>query len=123
MIVDTKLRGVKAVQTLSRLNRTCPGKNDTFVLDFVNTAEDIQAAFQPFYQETLLEGEVNTDLLYQVQKELRGYAIYSDSDINAFATVYFGKKDSMSRMTSALKPVADRYNLLAPDARYQFRRL
>ena len=123
MIVDTKLRGVKAVQTLSRLNRTCPGKSDTFVLDFVNTAEDIQAAFQPFYQETLLEGEVNTDLLYQVQKELRGYAIYSDSDINAFAAVYFGKKDSMSRMTSTLKPVADRYNLLAPDARYQFRRL
>ena len=89
----------------------------------MNTAEDIKAAFQPFYQETMLEREVNTDLLYQVQKELRGYAIYSDNDIEAFAAEYFGKGASMGRMTSVLKPVADRYNLLAPDARYQFRRL
>ena len=123
MIVDKKLRGVKAVQTLSRLNRTCPGKVDTFVLDFINTQEDIREAFQPFYQETMLEREVNTDLLYQVQRELRGYAIYSDNDIEAFAREYFGKNDSMGRMTSALKPVADRYNNLNPDQRYQFRRL
>ncbi|MBR3041220.1 MAG: type I restriction endonuclease subunit R, partial [Eubacterium sp.] len=52
MIVDKKLKGVKAVQTLSRLNRTCPGKVDTFVLDFANKQEDILKAFQPFYQET-----------------------------------------------------------------------
>lgn len=127
MIVDKKLRGVKAVQTLSRLNRTCPGKTDTFVLDFINTQEDIQDAFQPFYQETMLEREVNADLLYQVQKELRGYSIYSDDDINAFAKEYFssGRQDakSMGRMTSVLKPVADRYNKLTPDERYQFRRL
>ena len=75
MIVDKKLRGVKAVQTLSRLNRTCPGKTDTFVLDFINTQEEIRDAFQPFYQETMLEKEVNADLLYQVQHELRGYAV------------------------------------------------
>ena len=127
MIVDKKLRGVKAVQTLSRLNRTCPGKTDTFVLDFINKQEDIQDAFQPFYQETMLEREVNTDLLYQVQKELRGYSIYSDADIEAFAGEYFryGRQDSrsMGRMTSILKPVADRYNKLTPDERYQFRRL
>ena len=126
MIVDKKLRGVKAVQTLSRLNRTCQGKTDTFVLDFINKQEDIQDAFQPFYQETILEGEVNTDLLYQVQKDLRGYAIYSDNDIEAFAAEYFSysKQDAraMGRMTSILKPVADRYNNLAPDERYQFRR-
>ena len=127
MIVDKKLRGVKAVQTLSRLNHTCPGKTDTFVLDFVNTREDIREAFQPFYQETMLEHEVNADLLYQVQKELRGYGVYSDEDIEAFAKEYFsgGKQDarSMGRMTSVLKPVADRYNQLTSDARYQFRRL
>ena len=127
MIVDKKLRGVKAVQTLSRLNRTCPGKTDTFVLDFINTQEDIQEAFQPFYQETMLEREVNTDLLYQVQKELRGYAVYSDIDIEAFAREYFGNSSqdgrAMGRMTSILKPVADRYNKLTPDERYQFRRL
>lgn len=127
MIVDKKLRGVKAVQTLSRLNRTCPGKTDTFILDFINTKEDIQDAFQPFYQETMLESEVNTDLLYQVQTKLRGYSVYSDDDIEAFANEYFGtgKQDSksMGRMTSILKPVADRYNKLTQDERYQFRRL
>ena len=127
MIVDKKLKGVKAVQTLSRLNRTCPGKSDTFVLDFINTQEDIQDAFQPFYQETMLESEVNTDLLYQVQHDLRGYSVYSDADIDAFAAEYFSyyKQDSraMGRMTSVLKPVADRYNKLTEDERYKFRRL
>ena len=127
MIVDKKLRGVKAVQTLSRLNRTCPGKTDTFVLDFINTQEEIQDAFQPFYQETMLEREVNADLLYQVQHELRGYAVYSDDDVNAFCDEYFkdGNQDdrAMGRMTSILKPVADRYNDLSADERYQFRRL
>lgn len=127
MIVDKKLRGVKAVQTLSRLNRTCQGKVDTFVLDFINSQKDIKEAFQPFYQETMLEGEINTDLLYQVQKNLRGYAVYSDNDINAFVKEYckHGKQDSrsMGRMTSILKPVADRYNNLTADERYNFRRL
>ncbi len=126
MIVDKKLRSVKAVQTLSRLNRTCPGKVDTFVLDFANTKEDILEAFQPFYQETSLSQEVNVDLIYQTQKELRGYAIYSDDDIEAFVAVWnrTGRQDAraMGRMTSALKPVADRYNLKTPDERYQFRR-
>ena len=126
MIVDKKLKGVKAVQTLSRLNRTCPGKTDTFVLDFVNKAEDIQKAFQPFYQETYLEQEVNADLLYKVQKDLRGFAVYSDADIEAFAKEYFRRnpgKDAIGRMSSVLKPVADRYNQKTQAERYQFRRL
>jgi len=126
MIVDKKLKTVKAVQTLSRLNRTCPEKNDTFVLDFVNTQEDILEAFQPFYQETMLQQEVNTDLIYQTQRELRGYGIYTDTDIEAFAKEYFrpGRQDarSMGRMSSTLKPTADRYNQKTPDERYQFRR-
>ena len=80
MIVDKKLKNVKAVQTLSRLNRTCPGKVDTFVLDFANKKEDILEAFQPFYQETSLEQEVNVDLIYQTEKELLDYAIYNEHD-------------------------------------------
>ena len=127
MIVDKKLRGVKCVQTLSRLNRICKGKTDTFVLDFVNSADDIRDAFQPFYQETTLSQEVNVDLIYKTQKELRDYNIYSDNDIKAFSDIYFshGRQDDkmMGKMTSALKPVADRYNKLSPDERYQFRRL
>lgn len=69
MIVDKKLRGVKAVQTLSRLNRTHPDKQDTFIIDFVNTKEDILKAFQPFYQETSLSQEINTDLIYKTPKD------------------------------------------------------
>ncbi len=126
MIVDKKLRSVKCVQTLSRLNRTCPGKNDTFILDFVNTADDIQDAFQPFYQETSLSQEVNTDLIYKLQKELHDYNIYSQNDVEAFCAIYYsGKKQdekSFGKMTSALKPVADRYNDLKADERYNFRR-
>lgn len=126
MIVDKKLKGVKAVQTLSRLNRTCTGKVDTFVLDFANKKEDILEAFQPFYQETSLSQEVNADLIYQTQKELRGFAVYNDADIEAFAKEYFstGRQDAraMGRMTSVLKPVADRYNQKTPNERYQFRR-
>lgn len=126
MIVDKKLKNVKAVQTLSRLNRTCPGKDDTFILDFVNEKEDIIDAFQPFYQETSLESEVNTDLIYQTQKELRDYKVYDDTDIKSFISVYkkSTKQDAkqLGRITSALKPVADRYNLLEQNDRYQFRR-
>jgi len=126
MIVDKKLRSVKCVQTLSRLNRTCPGKHDTFILDFVNTAEDIQDAFQPFYQETSLSQEVNTDLIYKLQKELHDYNIYSQNDVEAFCGVYYSDKKqdekAFGKMTSALKPVADRYNNLQADERYNFRR-
>lgn len=126
MIVDKKLKGVKAVQTLSRLNRTCPGKTDTFVLDFVNTQEEILDAFQPFYQETYLQEEVNSDLIYKTQRELRSYAIYDDADIENCSKIYFSntKQDAkdFGRITSALKPVVDRYNLKNEDDRYQFRR-
>ncbi len=121
MIVDKKLKNVKAVQTLSRLNRTCPGKADTFVLDFANKKEDILEAFQPFYQETSLEQEVNVDLIYQTEKELLDYAIYNENDIRAFTDIWNhpGKQDAtaIGKMTSVLKPVADRYNLKNPEER------
>lgn len=126
MIVDKKLKNVKAVQTLSRLNRTCSGKNDTFILDFANTTEEIQDAFQPFYQETSLSQPVNTDLIYQVQKEIRGYALYSENDVEAFMSRWKklngSTKDEMGKMTSSLKPVVDRYNLKGTEERYQIRR-
>jgi type I restriction enzyme R subunit len=126
MIVDKKLRGVKCVQTLSRLNRICPNKTDTFVLDFVNTAADIQEAFQPFYQETTLSQEVNVDLIYKLQKELHDYQLFSQADVEALCNIYYSNKKQnntmLGEMSSVLKPVADRYNLLQPDERYNFRR-
>ena len=127
MIVDKKLRNVKTVQTLSRLNRTCSGKNDTYVLDFANEAEDVQADFQVFYHETMLEEEVNTDLLYKVQKELRGFRIYDDQDIANFCEVYFAKgvqsADAQGVLVSKLVPAVQRYQEKAKDDQYQIRRV
>lgn len=126
MIVDKKLRGIKAVQTLSRLNRTCSGKDDTFILDFVNTADEIYDAFQPFYQETYLKEEVNADLLYSTQKTLRGYGVYGDNDVNNFVETYrkLSNKDknALGKLSVALKPFADAYNLKTSNEKYQFRR-
>ena len=126
MIVDKKLRNVKTVQTLSRLNRTCRGKNDTFILDFVNEKDDVQADFQVFYHETMLEEEVNTDLLYKVEKQLRCYRIYDDLDINAFCEVYFAKgaqgSDAQGLLVSKLVPAVQRYQEKEKDDRYQIRR-
>ena len=64
MIVDKELRDVKAVQTLSRVNRTYPGKTNTYILDFVNPIERIRDAFQQFYTVTTLDEEINFDLIY-----------------------------------------------------------
>ena len=126
MIVDKKLRDVKAVQTLSRLNRTCDGKEDTFVLDFVNTKEQILEAFQPYYQTTELKEELNKNLIYKTQKMLRNYKIYNDEDIKNVTDIYLKEKKNPSRqamITNALKPVVDGYNGLNQEQRYQFRKL
>ena len=126
MIVDKKLRGIKAVQTLSRLNRTCSGKDDTFILDFVNTQEEIFEAFQPFYQETYLQEEVNADLLYSIQKTLREYKIYNESDVNNFVETYkkLSNKDknALGKLSVALKPFESAYNQKSSNEKYQFRR-
>ena len=126
MIVDKRLRDVKAVQTLSRLNRTYPGKEDTYVLDFVNTREEILSAFQPYYQETVLTEEINVDLIYKTQKQLREFRVYNDADIEAVTKIYLaaGKRavSAQARITNALHPIAAAYNQMDRNQRYQFRR-
>ena len=129
MIIDKKLRDVKAVQTISRLNRTYPGKIDTYVLDFVNTADEIKEAFQSFYTETSLEAEINIDLIYNTQKKLRDFKVYTNEDIDAVTSIYLdpanNKKNSslQGKITNALLPIADRYNnSLDQQQRYEFRR-
>ena len=89
MYVDKKLEGVKAVQTLSRLNRTHPLKeqDDVFVLDFANTAEDIQTAFEPFYETTLAE-PTDPHLLYTMQSEVMGHGLLAEPEMADFATAY-----------------------------------
>ncbi|HFU7089540.1 TPA: type I restriction endonuclease subunit R [Bacillus cereus] len=81
MYVDKPLSGIKAVQTLSRLNRTCPGKEDTFVLDFVNDIEDIKDSFQPYYESTGLEEVTDPNILYDLQAELEQYQIFTEKEV------------------------------------------
>ncbi|MGN4696921.1 type I restriction endonuclease subunit R [Bacillus cereus group sp. MYBK185-1] len=126
MFVDKKLSGVKAVQTLSRLNRMCPGKNDTFILDFVNTAEEIEEAFIPYFESTSLDEEVNVNLIYDTKHVLRSFNLYNDTDIEKFIKIYYknGKQNNtdLGKMTSLLKPVIDRYNHLSDDKKYEYRK-
>ena len=89
MYVDKKLGGVNAVQTLSRLNRIHPGKEETMVLDFANEAEEIQKAFQPYYDRTLLTEGTDPNLLYDLQTQLEGFHFYTPEDVDRFAAVYF----------------------------------
>src|ERR1700758_328209 len=104
MYVDKKLGGVNAVQTLSRLNRTHAEKNGTMLLDFANNADEIKAAFEPYYEATLLSEPTDPNLLYEVQTRLRAFPVYSEADVNAFATVYFYPKAPQDRLYAALAP-------------------
>jgi len=83
MYVDKPLSGIKAVQTLSRLNRTCPGKHDTFILDFVNDPEEIQASFQPYYEATILSETTDPNLLYDLQADLDPFQVYTEEEVKA----------------------------------------
>lgn len=126
LVIDKKLRDVKAVQTLCRVNRIYPGKDDTYILDFINRPEDIEQAFRRYYTETSLTEQINTDLIYRTQKELRDFGLYDEADIEAAAAIEFAdnakKKDVQGKLSSALKPVVARYSDLDDDKRYQFRR-
>lgn len=89
MYVDRKLAGLQAVQTLSRLNRIYPDKARTFVLDFQNTIEDIQAAFTPFYGATSLEANSDPNQIYTLERRLRDFGIVHADEVERFATIYY----------------------------------
>lgn len=116
MFVDKKLSGVKAVQTLSRLNRTARGKQDTFVLDFVNTAEDIKKSFEPFYEETVLLEETDPNVIYDLKNTLDSFRVYQQLEIDAFAKIFFSNDAQMSgdlgKLQSTLNPARDRFVVL-----------
>lgn len=107
MYVDKPLDGIKAVQTLSRLNRTCRGKNDTFVLDFVNEAEDIQKAFQPYYEVTGLESTTDPNLLYDLQQELDACQVYTEEEINQVCELEFSGKKKTTKTQEKLNSILD----------------
>ena len=96
MYVDKKLSGVRAVQTLSRLNRTCPGKEDTFVLDFANDRQTILDSFQPYYEITAVKEETDVNHLYDLKARLDEFQVYWEQEINEFAQVYFDPKTKLN---------------------------
>ena len=126
MFVDKKLKGVKAVQTLSRLNRTCAGKTDTFVLDFVNTADEIKEAFLPYYECTELDEEINPNLIYDTRKLIRDFGLYNDEDIATFLKLFLKKEkqsaSDLGKLTSLFKPIISRYNELPEDKRFDYKK-
>ena len=117
LYVDKPLSGVKAVQTLSRLNRTTPGKDDTFVLDFINDRETILDSFQPYYEITRVNEEPEPNHLYDLKAKLDERQIYLTSEINFFAKIYFDpvtrmNVKSQSKLYSLIDPAVDRYKAL-----------
>jgi type I restriction enzyme R subunit len=89
MYVDRRLSGIQAVQTLSRLNRTHPFKEDTFILDFVNDRHEIQEAFKTYYEGAEIGEEVDPNRMYQIKGELDSSGIYALSNVEQFSNVYF----------------------------------
>lgn len=124
MFVDKKLNNVKAVQTLSRLNRTTRGKEDTFVLDFVNTQEEIKNAFQPYYEATVLEGETDPNVIYNLKRQLDDFHIYQESEVEAFAKKFYQKTTpTLDVLSPILKPALERYEVLEDKKKDEFKSL
>jgi len=122
MYVDKKLGGVNAVQTLSRLNRTLPpAKKGTMVLDFANEADTIKAAFEPYYETTLLSEATDPNLLYEIQSRLAAFPVYTETDVDGFAKVYFDLKATQDRLYAVLAPVVERFRGLSEDEQHDFR--
>lgn len=126
MYVDKKLEGIHAVQTLSRLNRTCTGKEDTFVLDFVNERDDILDAFKPYYEQTHVGDQVDPAQLYALQAKLEAQHVYHGQDVEAFGKVFFKAKATQSQtdhamLNSLIDPAVTRFGALTDDEQEDFR--
>ena len=127
MYVDKRLDGVQAVQTLSRLNRKIPGKENPFVLDFVNEAEDIYKAFKPYYDATSLQEGSDPQQLEALKHELDAAQVYHWSEVEAFARVFYKPVARQAAQDHAgmqlhLQPGVDRFKAMEDDAkRSEFR--
>lgn len=125
MFVDKKLSGIKAVQTLSRLNRIMRGKEDTFVLDFVNTAEEIKESFRPYYEETILEEATDPNVIYDIKNTLDGFQVYQQMEIDRCAQIFFHsgiqQEGDLGRLKAVITPAVDRYNVLNTEQQDTFK--
>ena len=109
MYVDKKLTGVDCIQTLSRLNRTYPGKDSTYVLDFVNDPDEILEQFQPYFEVAELDQVSDPNLVYDMYHKLRDNSIINWNEVVAFADAYFDPKRGADALTSYIKPSVDRF--------------
>lgn len=127
MYVDKKISGVKAVQTLSRLNRICPGKEDTFVLDFANDRQDILDSFQPYYELTTMEETTDPNHLYDLKNKTDSSNVYFESEVDAFAKVFYKPgiviaKDQ-GKLNAFIDPAVDRFKALKEEEQDEFKKL
>ncbi|AHJ28358.1 type I restriction endonuclease [Nodularia spumigena CS-584] len=114
MFVDKRLAGVQSVQTLSRLNRTTTGKQDTFVLDFVNKPEDIYKAFKPYYTETPIGETAEPQQLNDLSYQLYEWGFFTKEDVTQWCEIWFRQKTSLTggehkKLNTLLDPIVDRY--------------
>jgi type I restriction enzyme R subunit len=126
MFIDKPLAGVQAVQTLSRLNRTTPGKEDTFVLDFVNKPEDIYQAFKPYYKDTPLGETANPQQLNDLSYQLYQWQLFSCDDVNQWCDIWFRPKTSLTggehkKLNTLLDPIINKYQALENPQQEQIR--
>ena len=121
MYVDKKLGGVNAVQTLSRLNRTHPRKNGTMIVDFANESDTIKAAFEPYYETTLLSEATDPNLLYETQTQLETFPVYTQTEVEDFAKLYYDSKAGQDQLYAVLAPLIARFEELPEDERSDFR--
>lgn len=123
MYVDKRLSGVLAVQTLSRLNRMYPGKDDTFVLDFVNKPGEILESFQPYYRTAQLEDVTDPNLVHELMTKLNKAGVYFWTEVEMFAEAFFNPKvKTQASLHGVLKPAFDRFVDLAEAKQDLFRK-
>jgi type I restriction enzyme R subunit len=108
MYVDKRLAGIQAVQTLSRLNRAYPGKDTTYILDFVNAPEEVLEAFKTYYATATLAGVTDPNLVYDLRAKLDATGHYDDNEVERVVTVEMNPNSAQYELNAALEPVADR---------------
>ena len=121
MYVDKRLDGLQCVQSLSRLNRVATGKTDTLVLDFVNEPEQVQEAFQEYYQTTMLAAETDPNRLYDLQSQLDSFDLYDADTINRFCDVFYDADQPDELLQGILDRVVERWTALETDNKEDFR--
>jgi len=128
MYVDKRLAGIQAVQTLSRLNRTHPGKEDTFVLDFVNETKEILDAFQPYYEQTTVGERAEPRQLYELQARLDAQQVYYQPEIEEFSKIFYKPTEKQTptdhaKMNACIDPAVNRFNQLDEETQEEFRKV